>query len=105
MADNDTYGKPPTLAELLRRTQPGPGGCLLWTGAHTPRGYPVVKVDGREVYVHREVYRLSHGKLAPGAVVDQTCNHPACIKPGHLVAKTQAANMQRAGKAGRLASS
>lgn len=101
----DTYGKNPTLAELLRRTKPGPGGCLIWTGAKNELGYPVVRVGGSLKLAHREVYRLSHGPIKAGAVIDQLCNHPACIKVGHLVAKSQSANMQRAGKAGRLASS
>ncbi|GGM78602.1 hypothetical protein GCM10012275_56560 [Longimycelium tulufanense] len=80
------------LEGLLTRTVPGPGGCLLWTGARNTKGYPYVRHAGRMVGAHRLAYVLTRGDLDPADAVHHRCGVPSCINPHHLQASTHVHN-------------
>lgn len=67
------------------------GGCLIWSGAKTPKGYGVVS-DGQSLfYVHRVAYEVA--KEAPGTrLVCHRCDTPSCAEPSHLFAGSAALN-------------
>lgn len=65
----------------------GPLDCHLWLGATTPRGYPVMKVDGRTRLVRRVVYERQRRLLQPGERVVMQCHERRCIRPDHMQAK------------------
>lgn len=65
--------------------------CLEWTGA-TTRGYGVVSVDGRLVYVHRLAWMQAFGD--PGALhVLHKCDNPPCARLDHLFTGTNRDNI------------
>jgi hypothetical protein len=65
------------------------GGCWLWTGAKDPKGYGVLKVASRSWKAHRYAWLLSRGREPQeGGVVVQTCGHPSCCQPDHLLERT-----------------
>lgn len=82
--------EPPTLAELLRRITPGPGGCWIWTGAVDGRGYGHVGrsrnygMERKDWIVHRLVYELAVGPVPAGYDIHHICEVRRCIYPKHL---------------------
>lgn len=76
------------LSERLAAKSIRRGGCLIWTGATSERGYGVVydKVDGVRVHLraHRAAWALANGPIPPGMQVDHICHTKLCIEPRHL---------------------
>jgi len=75
----------------------GPGGCWLWTGDQTPRGYGVVRYNGKTPRVHRLVYHFLVGPLPHMRVLqlDHTCRNRLCCNPAHLELVTARENLMR----------
>lgn len=65
----------------MSRTEPGPGGCLLWTGGDDGRqGYGKFNVDGKSVRAIRWIFDLFNpGKLKKHHVVMHTCDSVRCV--------------------------
>lgn len=79
------------LARLLTKVIPGPrptsglhGGCWLYTGSATPRGYGQFALDGRNVRAHRAAYRLLIGDVVDGHPLPHLCRVRLCVNPAHL---------------------
>lgn len=83
----------------LRVVRDADSGCLRWQGAHTPKGYGQIYLDGKAQAVHRVAYERAFGPIPDGLEVDhvraQGCVHRDCIEPAHLEAVTHAENVQR----------
>lgn len=76
--------------------------CWLWKGAHSPKGYGHIQVDGRYEKAHRLAYRLYVGPIGEGLVVCHACDVPACVNPAHLWLGTTRENILDAKAKGRL---
>lgn len=60
-------------------------GCWIWQKATHKSGYGQLGVDGITKLVHRVVYELVNGPIAPGLVLDhKDCISNACCNPEHL---------------------
>ena len=74
-------------------------GCLLWDGSRSNGRYGKVKVNGRDVAVHRLMYEWFIGPIPPGLTIDHVrdrgCGHHHCASPDHLEAVTTAENTRR----------
>lgn len=78
---------------------PNDNGCMLWSGAPNRAGYGRFWLDGKNVLAHRLSYRLAHGPIPNGLVIDHVrdrgCRHRHCVAPDHLEAVTDAENIRR----------
>lgn len=81
-------------------------GCWIWTGAVTKTScgdYGVLNINGRNRYAHRLSLQNIGGVDIENKVVRHKCDNPSCINPAHLVAGTQADNIQDRNDRGRTA--
>jgi hypothetical protein len=83
--------------------------CWTWTGPISSHGYGVFWVDGQRHAAHRVSYRMTHGDIPQGLVIDHVCHgadencpgednwcrHRACVNPDHLEAVTERVNLLR----------
>lgn len=74
-------------------------GCLRWVGAHTPKGYGQIVLDGKNVAVHRAAYERAFGPIPDGLDIDHVhelgCRYRDCVEPSHLEAVTHGENVRR----------
>ncbi|WP_327223067.1 HNH endonuclease [Streptomyces platensis] len=96
------------LQRLTARTEPGPNGCLLYTGTLSNRGYGQICVEGTRMLAHRAMYELTVGPIPDGMFLDHICHnrdaacmggdaclHRRCINVEHLEPVTGAENTRR----------
>jgi len=79
-----------------------PGGCWLWQGYRSPKGYGQIFSDGRLEGVHRAAYKLYVSPIGEGLFVLHKCDNPPCFNPEHLFLGTPLDNMLDAKRKGRL---
>ena len=72
------------------------GDCWIWPGAHTPRGYPNMRVDGKFVHVRPLMFDLAGKKREAGKKVTMTCTTPWCVNPAHMTQMSQRELAERA---------
>ena len=89
----------PTLNDLnpLPGRPPGPGrthlrhmlvdgdrtiGCWEWPFTRTPLGYGRLRLWGRDHYVHRLAFALTHGRWPE--LGRHACDNPPCFNPEHI---------------------
>lgn len=67
------------------------GEC--WESTLSPgKLYPRLKVDGKNVSLHRAAYEAYVGPIPEGLLVLHRCDNPRCHRPIHLYAGTHADN-------------
>lgn len=69
--------------------------CLFWPFSRAGRGYGVINISGKNVYVHRLVCESVNGPApSPEHEAAHTCGngHLACCNPRHVVWKTPEEN-------------
>jgi hypothetical protein len=79
-------------AKVDKRT----GGCWLWRGAITERGYgQFYWGPGQYRRAHRVSWDLLRGPIPPGLQLDHLCREKLCVNPDHLEPVTARENLAR----------
>lgn len=88
---------PPERERFWAKVIPGENGCLLWTGALSPRGYGNFKSSSLRTHLaHAVAYIWANGSIPTGLKLDHLCRVRNCVNPDHLEPVTQAENKRRA---------
>lgn len=95
--------RPTLLQRIVRRTVPGPGGCLTWAGTVNGHGYGAIQAgmrsasgNQRQSVVHRVAWALLVGPVPDGLELDHLCFNRRCWNPAHLEPVTRSENSRRA---------
>lgn len=94
------------VAKVDRR---GPDECWLWQAAVSSTGYGQFHPSKTEqCTAHSFAFRLEHGEIPDGMVVDHECHnrdracpggreckHRLCVNPAHLVPRSNDENLRR----------
>jgi hypothetical protein len=90
------------LAETLEaRSIASLNGCVIWTGAKTPKGYGQIRVNYKCLQTHRATWELAHGPVPKGMQVLHKCDNPPCRELTHLflgTAQDNSDDMKRKGR-------
>jgi hypothetical protein len=86
----------PPIVRLMKRVVSVDGGCLLWLGAKTEKGYGRIgKTGGGTTGTHQVAWESVNGKVPDGLELDHTCRNRACVNVDHLEAVTHLENIKR----------
>src|SRR5262245_2515871 len=86
---------------VLRKTEPGEGGCVLSRYSLGSHGYPQVgwneKGKRTVTLCHLAVWRYLNGEPGDGMTVDHRCHVKRCVNIEHLRVLTNLENARRNG--------
>lgn len=104
---NKNRTKLDAVARIMAKVVTASSGCILWLGAVDRDGYGYVRINGKNMRVHRAIYSLTVAEIPVGLQVDHLCHHPSecsdgsscqhrrCCNPKHLQVVTPIENMRR----------
>jgi hypothetical protein len=69
--------------------------CCEWTGKKNAKGYGIVFLDGKQMFVHRLAVVLSGRDIPKGKVCDHLCRNHSCYNPEHIEIVSIAENVMR----------
>jgi hypothetical protein len=67
-------------------------GCRIFTGSRDKGGYGWVMKEGKQVLIHREVFKKHNPEIVVTGVIMHICDVRNCINPEHLKHGTQGEN-------------
>jgi hypothetical protein len=77
-------------------------GCWIWNGHTKWSGYPITIHRKREYLISRIMLAAVGREPEPHEVARHTCDNRRCINPDHLIAGSQAENVEDAWIRGRV---
>ncbi len=82
-----------TIEERIERKIFRDGECWIWMGASSSAGHGIIRIDDKNIRVHRILWECAHGPVPLGKELDHfVCHNPACVNPAHLRLASHAQN-------------
>lgn len=75
--------------------------CWEWLACKDPKGYGLIKLNGRNQFAHRIAWILTYGEIPDGLFALHKCDNPPCVRPDHIFLGTQADNRRDCVEKGR----
>ena len=82
------------VERILSKIEITAGGCWLYTGKLTKKGYAHVR-DGTMRFAHVVMWVNKHGPVPEGMELDHLCRNHHCCNPDHVEPVTHAENVRR----------
>lgn len=70
------------LSLLGSKMEHRPNGCIIWQGTMHADNSPIIKINGQQVRIRPQLYRLSNPNVGRVRVYN-TCGNPRCVSPAH----------------------
>lgn len=61
-----------------------PANCWIYSGDRSREGYGRFYINKKAFLAHRVSWKIFHGSLTSGLVIDHICMNKKCINPDHL---------------------
>ncbi len=68
--------------------------CQAWPFKKLPKGYGLIFIQGKSVYVHRLVLKMRFPDFDESLLALHRCDNPNCFNPRHLFQGSHSDNMQ-----------
>jgi hypothetical protein len=78
-----------------------PDECWEWQKFRQPRGYGIVRMDGKCQLAHRVAWTLTKGEIPKDMLACHHCDNPSCCNPNHLFLGTHLDNATDKERKGR----
>jgi hypothetical protein len=76
-------------------------GCWIWTKCCFTQGYGCIRIDYKNIKVHRLSWELHFGPIPEGVDVLHMCDVMPCVSPHHLFLGNNSDNMRDMAEKGR----
>lgn len=83
--------------ERVQKTE----SCWWWLGRLNADGYGRLTIGQMDFGAHRLSYQIHYEPIPAGCVIAHLCDQPGCVRPDHLQAVTQQANIRQMFARGR----
>lgn len=106
MEDDGSEGEIGSVKVLVNRLEARSrveNECKVWTKGTDKNGYGIIRLNGKNIKVHRLAYELLVGPIPDGLHVHHHCDNPPCFEKTHLWLGTQADNVRDMIEKGREA--
>ena len=80
------------IEAIKANSSPNADGCWQWLGRINKNGYPIAKIAGRTMAVHRISLEAKHCAPLGGQAAHHKCANTNCVNPDHLQAVTHREN-------------
>jgi hypothetical protein len=90
------------IERVRARTTIDAGGCWIWSGGVSSKGYGEFSYRNRKMRTHRFSYQFFRGEIPTGMLVCHTCDNRRCWNPDHLWIGTDKDNMVDCSRKGRV---
>jgi hypothetical protein len=88
--------RPAITDKIMEKVEFDPfGGCWLWSGSLSTRGYGRIVIRARRYTLHRVLYEALKGPIPVGLELDHLCRVRCCLNPAHLEPVTHKENIER----------